>query len=290
MERPSAAAPMPSTRLSTPPARVQCALIFPRIPARVSAATSPFHLAITQITSSAKIRNSGSPGVNAWRRTSSSIRYKAEGGGTAAFKQVILAQGDISPDIPGYACSENQIVVINSRGANAHPTSYMECVIYANFEEGRTSTNGLRSGEFTRQNQRVNASGRNTCIYYSGDRVPARDRSGCLSYRANQWMTYTMHIKTGPLGSAVSSSTGKVQPGFIKTLYELYVAYEGEDYQLAHRQENLVVPRGQYYLGGDPNLKSSYKDVQRLRPQRRPCAGKIRQALAAPLHDQQIPR
>jgi hypothetical protein len=57
----------------------------------------------------------------------------------------------------------------------------------------------------------------------------------------------------------VSSSTRKLQPGFVDSLYELYVAYEGEDYQLAQRQEHLVIPRGQYYVGGDPNLKSSYK-------------------------------
>lgn len=186
--------------------------------------------------------------------------YAAIGGGSAAFKQVILAQGDIEPNIPGYACSENQIVVITSRGTNPHPTSYMECVRYANFSESRTASNGLRSGEVTRQNKRVDASGRSNCIYYSGDGVPPRDRSGCLAYRANQWITYTMHIKTGPPGTAVSSSTKERQPGFINTVYELYVAYEGEDYQLAHRQENLVVPRGQYYLGGDPNSKSSYNE------------------------------
>jgi hypothetical protein len=185
--------------------------------------------------------------------------YQAIGKGTTAFKQVILAEGDIPPDVEGYACSENQIVVVSSRGQNPHPTTYMECIKYANFAEGRTATNGLRTGEFTRQNARVDAKGRNTCIYYSGDKVPARDRSGCLAYRANQWTTYTMHVKTGPVGTAVSSSTGTEQPGFVNSTYELWIAYEGEDYQLAHRQENLVIPRGQYYVGGDPALKSSYK-------------------------------
>ena len=89
----------------------------------------------------------------------------------------------------------------------------------------------------------MNAKGRNTCIYYSGDRVPARDRSGCLGYRPDQWITYTMHIRTGPVGSAVSSSTNKLQPGFINSTYELYVAYEGQDYQLAHRQETWYSAR-----------------------------------------------
>jgi hypothetical protein len=145
-------------------------------------------------------------------------RYAAIGGGTTAFKQVILAQGDMEPGITGYACSENQIVVVSSRKASRYPTSYMECVRYVPFAEGRR-----------------------------------------LAYRPDQWTTYTMHVRTGPVGSAVSSSTRKLQPGFVDSLYELYVAYEGEDYQLAQRQEHLVIPRGQYYVGGDPNLKSSYK-------------------------------
>jgi hypothetical protein len=145
-------------------------------------------------------------------------RYAAVGGGTTAFKQVILAQGDIEPGIVGHACSENQIVVVSSRGPRRYPTSYMECVRYVPFDAGR--------------------------------RPP---------YRAEQWITYTMHVKTGPVGSAVSSSTRRLQPGFIDSLYELHVAYEGEGHQLAHRQEKLVIPRGQYYVGGDPALKSSYR-------------------------------
>lgn len=185
--------------------------------------------------------------------------YKAKGGKTTAFKQVILAQGDMPPNISGYACSENQIVVVSSRGANPHPTSYMECIRYANFEESGRPGNGMRNNELTRQNARTDPKGRNRCIYFSGDGKPARDRSRCLSYRADQWMTYMMHIKTGPQGTATSSSTGKEQPGMIDSVYELYVAYEGEDFQLAHRQEGLVMPRGQYYVGGDPNQKSSYK-------------------------------
>jgi hypothetical protein len=155
-----------------------------------------------------------------WRQRMTSYfiehRYAAVGGGTTAFKQVILAQGDM-PGIPGYACSENQIVVVASKGPGRYPVSYMECLRYAPFDEGR------------------------------------RPR-----YRADEWITYTMHVKTGPVGEALSASTRKRQPGFVDSVYELYVAYEGEDYQLAHRQESMVIPRGQYYVGGDPALKSSY--------------------------------
>jgi hypothetical protein len=53
--------------------------------------------------------------------------------------------------------------------------------------------------------------------------------------------------------------SGIVQPGFTDSTFELYLAYAGQDFELLHRQDNVVFPRGQYYRSGDPADPASYK-------------------------------
>ncbi len=157
--------------------------------------------------------------------------------GNAGWKMVILAQGDLEPDVIGNACSEAQIVVVNA-GERDYASSYIECGEYDAFEQS------LGSGRLTRQNARENGSGEKNCLYWP----TSGDQSGCLWYEPNQWMTFMMHLQTGPVGSAPSSVNNAPQKsGFINSTYELYIGYEGEPLQLAHRQENLVIPRGQHW-------------------------------------------
>ncbi len=189
--------------------------------------------------------------------------FRTKEGRIANAKQVIIGQGDIpagpgGKPVDGQACNENQIVVVASTPQNgaAHPIGYIECARYRPFEQA------LRAGQYlgdargstaiTRQNMRTDAKGRATCVGW-----PAHlDQSGCLSYRADEWITYLVHLRLGPAGRG-GGGTGT--PGFVDSTYELYGAYAGEDFRLLHRQAGIVIPRGQYYVGGDPAERSSYR-------------------------------
>lgn len=183
------------------------------------------------------------------------------------FKQAIIAQGDVP--IPGTrrtstanACSEAELVIVSSdpRNGPAFPMGYLECRRYKGFEQ--ILAKGTYAGDaqgrrvVTRQNMRTGPRGHFNCIFH-----PPRslDQSGCFTYRPDQWIAYLVHVKLGPEGRAVSSVSGIDQPGYVDSVYELYAARPGEDFQLLHRQSGVVIPKGQHYLGGDPMQKSSYE-------------------------------
>jgi len=163
-----------------------------------------------------------------------------ETSGNGAWKQIILAQGDRTlangSILKGYSCSEAEIVVGNLGGAG-FPGGYMECGRYMNFDEF------VPGDKYTKQNMRVNSSGQKNCIYFPR----GADTSGCLFYYPNEWMTFMVHMTLGPVGRAVSSVSKVSQPGFVNSTYELYVARQGGAFELAHRHEGIVIPRGQYW-------------------------------------------
>ncbi len=171
------------------------------------------------------------------------------GGGGGEWKQVIIAQGNRrlanGRVLLANACSEAQIVVVNA-GNRDFPSSYIECGRYNNFEDG-LGTTSKGSVKITRQNAR------NHCIFFPRN----MDTSGCLRYYPNEWMTFMVHLRMGPEGRAVSSAGRKSQPGFVNSSYDLYVARQGEPLALAHHQDGLVIPRGQYWnaaTGVDPDV------------------------------------
>lgn len=156
------------------------------------------------------------------------------------WKQIILSQGDRrradGSVILANSCNEFELVVQNSSGLK-FPSSYIECGGYYHFEAADSAA------RFTRMNQRVGTSGEWTCQSYPR----GGNTSGCLWYYPNEWMTFMVHLKMGPEGRARSSASGREQPGFIDSTYEIYIARQGQPFQLAHRQEDLVIPRGQYW-------------------------------------------
>lgn len=182
--------------------------------------------------------------------------FRSRDGRVANAKQVIIAQGDIPAGgsrklVEGWACSENQVVVVASTPykGTAHPIGYIECSRYRPFEQalraGQYAGDARGSAAITRQNMRTDDKGRSTCVGW-----PAHlDQSGCLAYRADEWITYMVHLRIGPVGRG----------GYVDSTYELFGAYSGEDFRLLHRQASIVIPRGQYYVGGDPAERSSYK-------------------------------
>ena len=60
----------------------------------------------------------------------------------------------------------------------------------------------------------------------------------------------------GPAGEATSSiaSSSQLMKGFVNSTYELYIGYEGQALQLAHRKGGIVFRRGNY--DDDPQSSS----------------------------------
>jgi hypothetical protein len=157
--------------------------------------------------------------------------------GSGDWKQIIIGQGD-TPTVQAYSCTENEIVMGKS-GSHKYPAMYAICGDYSALE----TYLGDATSQYTRQNMRVTSSGASTCMWL----LPG-DESGCLRYVPNEWMTFMVHIKLGPLGTA-SSSIGPNRPrnGFTDSTIEFYVGREGQPLQLAHRHEGIVIPRGDHW-------------------------------------------
>jgi hypothetical protein len=192
--------------------------------------------------------------------------YPAKDGRIANAKQVIIAQGDMPGATPGKpisgsACSEAEVVIVSSNPGSRppFPTGYIECGRYAWFEQtlqaGKYAGNAMGRQVITRENMRRTDTGQYACINHPD----MLDQSGCATYRPDEWITYMVHLQLGPDGRAVSSVSGKEQPGYIHSSFELYAAYQGEDFKLLHRQTEVVIPKGQHFAGGDPLQASSYR-------------------------------
>lgn len=206
-----------------------------------------------------------------WRQRMTSrylAPYAAEGGKGefTAFKQIILSQGDIPgtgarQTVTSQSCTEAEIVIVRTPPADTppYPQGYMECAMYNAFERklvpGDYAGDARGSLPITRQNQRKDDGGRFNCIYHPR----GMDVSGCMVYQPDQWMTFMVHVALGPEGEAVSSVSGKMQPGFVDSTVEIYMAHAGSEFTLLHRQEGVVIPRGQYFAGGDPLSPKSYR-------------------------------
>jgi hypothetical protein len=165
--------------------------------------------------------------------------------GNGEWKQLILAQGD-TPKVVANTCTENELVVQNESDRK-YPSVYIECGPYDEF------ATYLGGSLITHQNQRVSSTGTSTCLWWP----IGSDTSGCVFYVANEWMTFMLHVKMGPDGVANSSvSSDNPKKGFINSTVEFYVGRDGQPLQLVHRQDNLVIPRGQHWnpaTGIDPD-------------------------------------
>ncbi|RMF97485.1 MAG: hypothetical protein D6727_05455 [Gammaproteobacteria bacterium] len=162
-------------------------------------------------------------------------RYRVSQG-QGQWKQLIISQGQL----PGQSrwdtrsCSENQVVVTNA-GGRGYPQAYHGCWVYLNIQ----SNNG-------RAISRMNFGQEQALSWPCQYHPPRGEDSACFRYRPDQWMTFMVHLKIGQPGRAVSSLSGKLENGFVDSVYELYGAYEGGVLRLLHRQSGIVLRRGNY--------------------------------------------
>jgi hypothetical protein len=111
--------------------------------------------------------------------------------GSNGWKQVIIGEGD-HPGQTAWSCTNIDLVLENS-GQLGMPRMYHSCGVkddkYEELEimEGY---DGQGSGIFSPQN----AAGNGKCRLYRGfaPKIPP-----CVGYRANQWMTFQVHVKVG---------------------------------------------------------------------------------------------
>ncbi|HZF26871.1 MAG TPA: hypothetical protein VEZ88_11470 [Steroidobacteraceae bacterium] len=175
--------------------------------------------------------------------------------GPGGWKQIIISQGQL----PGqkrtdtHSCSENQIFLANG-GYKGYPWGAHGCFVYYGIVSVAPS-NARSAMNLGDQIGNLSAPRREDtwpCTYFpDGGR-----QDGCIDYRPDQWMTLMIHVKAGPSGTAVSSISDGAGPekGFINSTYELYLAYEGEAFRLAHRQDGIVLRVGNY--ADDPGNSS----------------------------------
>lgn len=154
--------------------------------------------------------------------------------GSGGWKQVIIGQGDGVSNQPVYnwetgnevgSCSELHLVMHNT-SQRGFPAMYHSCGWYFPLDTDEP-------GGLSRQNQRD--------CYYNGD------RSGCVVYAADQWMTFQIGVKIGAWeANAIDSNTGESMAGFANSTIEFWVGYEGQPSTLVHRQTGVVLRRGNY--------------------------------------------
>lgn len=64
-----------------------------------------------------------------------------------------------------------------------------------------------------------------------------------MAYFPDEWMTFQVHLKLGPLGTATDSLTGKQKSGFTNSTVEMWVAREGQASVKTHSFTGVVLRR-----------------------------------------------
>jgi hypothetical protein len=146
-----------------------------------------------------------------WRQRFDNAMLSNAYAGADGWKTIIIGQGDTSSSGEVSSCSELELVSFNGYMAD-FPRLYHNCGVYAGFYEP------YGNGDFKLQN----AMPAPYCLY--SDHTYA----GCFKYYPNEWMTFQIHIKMGPLGTAFSTLENQQVTGFTNSLVELWVAREGQ--------------------------------------------------------------
>ncbi len=167
--------------------------------------------------------------------------YAATGyDGTTNWKQIIIGEGDRYNSngsvLTANSCTQLELVMQRRFNDSVrYPGMYMTCGEYLPF-----STDLGYDYNYTWQNERKRSDGRSSCTIYEGRTYS--DVSGCTRYVANEWMTFMVHVKLGPYGSAYSKLHDTTRTGYTQSTVEFYAARQGGALELAHREDNLVIP------------------------------------------------
>jgi hypothetical protein len=177
-----------------------------------------------------------------WRQRFSPEILNTSYKGGEGWKQVIIGTGDQLHQL--YAsCTALEVVTLNSY-QRGFPEMYNSCTGSGSHGPYDPFQSRFGSYDFKLQNARPTP----FCLYSQGRTNPASyfpKKGNCFGYFANEWMTFQVHIKTGP----------RVKNEFSDSRVQLWVAREGQPSQ-------LVIDWGPYNLSaGDPSENQKYGKV-----------------------------
>jgi hypothetical protein len=148
--------------------------------------------------------------------------------GGEGWKQAIIGSGD-QPGRITSSCTDIEVVVENSY-QRGFAQMYNSCTGSSSHVPYDPFQQRLGANDFKLQNARSGPS----CLYSQGKTKPPSffpPKGNCFGYFANEWMTFQVHIKTGP----------RVHDEFANSYAELWIAREG-------RPSELVIQWGPYNL------------------------------------------
>jgi len=158
-----------------------------------------------------------------WRQRFDSNYLNLQFAGSGGWKQAILGEGDVPGALlEAGSCSELELVTQNT-GLRGYPQLYHNCGVYKGFEEP------FGTYDFKIQNKMPSP----YCLYSS--------KAGCFAYYPNEWMTFQVHLRPGPRGTAMSSLERTTVTGFTDSVVELWVAREGQPSQLVMSWSGVVL-------------------------------------------------
>ena len=186
-----------------------------------------------------------------WRQRFSNSLLDAVYIGGGGWKQIILGEGDPRGFNYGDAgevgsCSTLEIVIQNVLH-RAFPQMYHSCGEYQPFQAGFKSQ--YNQHDYKLQNAIDNLTGtsdKERYVLYSQEKNrtnKVRSDFPGMAYFPNEWMTFQVHLKPGPLGTATDSLTGKQKSGFTRSTVEMWVAREGQASVKTHSFSGVVLRR-----------------------------------------------
>jgi hypothetical protein len=159
-----------------------------------------------------------------WRQRFDTTFLNHKYAGSGGWKQMIVGESDHN----GYdtsSCTEMDVVMQNVEYGQ-FPKIYHSCAAYAGFYEPVPG-----AADFKLQNAMPSP----FCLYSDPT------RAGCFMYYANEWMTFQMHIRPGPRGTATSKLEQKSLTGFTNSIVQVWVAREGQPSKLVHDWSGVVL-------------------------------------------------
>ena len=167
-----------------------------------------------------------------WRQRFSPEILNAYYTGGGGWKQAIIGTGD-QPGHKFSSCTPLEVVVQNTY-QRGFAQIYNSCTGSQSHGPYDPFQERFGSYDFKLQNARNGSS----CLYSQGQEKVVGffpPRGNCFGYFPDEWMTFQVHVKTGP----------RVKDEFTNSLVELWIAREG-------RASELVISFGPYNLTAGP--------------------------------------
>jgi hypothetical protein len=163
-----------------------------------------------------------------WRQRFSPEFLNTNYQGGEGWKQLIIGTGD-QPQHPYASCTTLEVVMVNSY-QRGFPQMYNSCTGSDSHGPYDPFQTHFGAYDFKLQNARSAP----YCLYTQGRTNPPSyfpKKGNCFGYFPNEWMTFQIHIKTGP----------RIKDEFSNSHVQLWIAREGQ-------RSQLVIDWGPYSL------------------------------------------